>query len=93
MVEKRKSNYQILVRRTAEKNLYKIQFFWREKIERAIDILERDPFYGEKMKGKLKERRKIKIWPYRIIYRVLEKEKIIFIESVRHRGSAYKGEM
>jgi len=81
------NNWQVLVRNTAKKNLKKIPFLWRDRIEKAIDVLKNSPFYGEKMEGELKDRRKIRIWPYRIIYRLFEKEKIIYVERIDHRGS------
>ena len=83
----RGNKYRIKIRHTAEKKLYKIPLLWRDKIERAVDILKENPFYGEKMWGELKDRRKIRIWPYRIIYRVYKSQKIIYIERIDHRGS------
>jgi len=82
-----RNNWRIEVRNDAKKNLKKIPFLWRDRIEKAIDVLEDNPFYGEKMSGELKDRRKIRIWPYRIIYRLYEKQKIIYVERIDHRGS------
>ena len=87
---KKESGYKIKIRRKAEKDLYKIPLPWRKRIAQAIDILEDNPFYGEKMWGKLKNRRKIRIWPYRIIYRVYSQQKIIYIEHISHRQGIYK---
>ena len=82
-----RNNWRTEIRNDAKKNLKKIPFLWRDRIERAIDILEDNPFYGEKMSGGLKDRRKIRIWPYRIIYRLYPKQKIIYVERIDHRGS------
>ncbi|MFH1855106.1 MAG: type II toxin-antitoxin system RelE/ParE family toxin [bacterium] len=82
-----RNNWHIEIRNDAKKKLKKIPLLWRDRIEKAIDILEDNPFYGEKMSGDLKDRRKIRIWPYRIIYRLFEKEKIIYVERIDHRGS------
>ena len=87
---KEKNGYKIKIRHKAEKELYKIPFPWRKRIAQAIDVLEENPFYGEKMCGKLKDRRKIRIWPYRIIYRIYKSKKIIYIERISHRQGAYK---
>ena len=87
---KKESGYKIKIRHKAEKALYKIPFPWRKRIAQAIDALEEDPFYGEKMWGKLKDRRKIRVWPYRIIYRLYPRQKIIYIERITHRQGAYK---
>jgi len=70
------NNWRIEIRNDAKKKLKKIPFLWRDRIEKAIDILKNNPFYGEKMSGELKDRRKIRIWPYRIIYRLIKKQNI-----------------
>jgi len=88
MAEK-ESGYKIKIRHKAEKVLYKIPFPWQKRIAQAIDVLEENPFYGEKMWGKLKDRRKIRVWPYRIIYRLYPSQKIIYIERIAHRQGAY----
>lgn len=83
----RKNKYEIKIRHKAKKSLYKIPFPWQKRIVEAVDELKDNPFYGEKMWGELKDRRKIRIWPYRIIYRIYEKQKIVYIERINHRGS------
>ena len=81
------NNWRVEIRNDAKKNLKTIPMLWRDRIEKAIDVLRSNPFYGEKMSGELKDRRKIRIWPYRIIYRLFEKEKIIYVERIDHSGS------
>ena len=87
---KGRSDYKIRIRHKIEKDLYKIPFPWQKRIAQAIDALKDNPFYGEKMWGKLKDRRKIRIWPYRIIYRIYKSQKIIYIERIAHRQGVYK---
>jgi len=87
---RKERGYKIKIRHKAEKALYKIPFPWQKRIAQAIDALEENPFYGEKMWGKLKDRRKIRVWPYRIIYRLYPRQKIIYIERIAHRQGAYK---
>ncbi len=86
----RKSDYKIKIRHKAEKELYKIPFPWQKRIVQAIDALEKDPFYDEKMWGKFKDQRKIRIWPYRIIYRIYPRQKIVYIECISHWQGVYK---
>ena len=52
-----------------------------------MSSLARNPFLGEKMSGKLQDKRKIRIWPYRIIYKINVKRKHIIITDAGHRGS------
>ena len=86
---RKERGYKIKIRHKAEKALYKIPFPWQKRIAQAIDALKKDPFYGEKMWGKLKNRRKIRVWPYRIIYRLYPRQKIIYIERIAPRQGAY----
>ena len=86
----RKSGYKIKIRHKAEKEFYKIPFPWQKRIIQAIDVLKSNSSYGEKMWGKLKDHRKIRVWPYRIIYRIYPRQKIIYVEHIAHRQGAYK---
>lgn len=78
--------FKVDIPKSAKKSLKKIPLPWRERITRAIDDLENNPFYGEKMWGKLSGRRKIIIWPYRIIYTVDEKARQVKVLNIGHRG-------
>ncbi|TSC94290.1 MAG: hypothetical protein Athens101428_333 [Candidatus Berkelbacteria bacterium Athens1014_28] len=69
------------------KSLKKIPLPWRERILDAMSILARNPFLGEKMSGELQDKRKIRVWPYRIIYKINIKRKHIIITDVGHRGN------
>ena len=55
----------------------------------AIDLLANNPFIGEKLWGKLQGKRKIRIHPYRIVYEIHEKQKLIAIINVGHRQGIY----
>ena len=85
-----KKKYKVVIRKKAEKNLKKIPLIWSVRIIKALDVLEINPFYGEKLWGELTGCYKIKVWPYRIIYRVIENKKIVHIQRIDHRQGAYK---
>jgi mRNA interferase RelE/StbE len=78
--------YRIYVPKSVLKSMAKIPLPWSFRINRAIDNLKFDPYLGEKMGGDMAPRRKIKIWPYRIMYIIDEKIKLISIVEVEHRG-------
>ena len=85
------NRFVIRIPKSVEKSIAKIPLPWRARLAKAIDALAVDPWYGEKMVGKLKEKRKIRVWPYRVLYTVLERKRIILILEVGHRGSiSYK---
>jgi len=83
--------YFIYIPKPTAKQIKQIPVLWRDRIANAIEILQYNPFLGEKMTGKLKNQRKIRIWPYRILYTAERKKRIIIIVEVGHRGGvSYK---
>lgn len=82
--------YEVVVRKKAEKSLKKIPLIWNVRIIKALDALEINPFYGEKLWGELAGCYKIKVWPYRIIYKVIKNKKMIYIQRIDHRQGVYK---
>lgn len=65
----------------------KIPFPWIERIRMAIDSISIEPFQGEKMLGRYKHARKVRVWPYRIIYVVDKANRVVSLIEVDHRGS------
>ena len=82
--------FEVHVAKSIQKDLAKIPKPWQERVIKVIDLLEREPFYGEKMLGKLKNNYKIRVWPYRIIYKVNKKARVVEIVEVGHRQGVYK---
>jgi len=79
--------YFIYVSNKVKKSIKKIPRLWQERILSVLTALETNPFLGEKMNGDMAHCRKIRIWPYRIIYQINQKENYIAILEVKHRGS------
>lgn len=72
--------------KSALKSMAKIPLPWQERIRAAIDALEIEPYYGDKMRGQYADKRKIRVWPYRIIYSIEEDIKLVKVFEVEHRG-------
>jgi addiction module RelE/StbE family toxin len=81
------NGYYLQTSKIARKIMAKIPLPWSERLARTIGRLLVDPYLGEKMSGELSGCRKIRVWPYRIIYRLDKKVKTIIILEVNHRGS------
>ncbi len=60
------------------------------KIKKRLLVLEQNPQEGKKLSGKLLGIRSLKVWPYRIIYLIENKEKKIFVVTIAHRQGVYK---
>jgi len=83
--------FTIRVANSAKKNLKKIPLPWQGRIINALEILEANPFIGVPMKGAYKGKCKIRIWPYRIIYRIFKNTRHVEVYEIDHRGGiSYK---
>jgi len=75
---------------TAAKHLSKLPKPKQIKILKTIEKLKNDPYAGKKLKGEFTGLRSIKVWPYRVIYRYLPQDKLLFINVIQHRQGVYK---
>lgn len=75
---------------TARKQLKRLPRDKQIKVLQKIEKLKNDPYAGKKLKGEFEGLRSLKTWPYRIIYRYLPQEKLLFINVIQHRQKVYK---
>lgn len=80
---------QVFISNQAKKDSKKIPSKDKLKIRRKLKLLETDPYAGKKLGGELKGLYSLKIWPYRVIYKIL-KNKEIWIVHISHRQKVYK---
>ena len=81
---------QIEYSNTSRKQLKKLPKNKKIKVLIMIQKLKNNPHAGKKLKGEFKGLRSLKVWPYRIIYRYLSKDKLIYINVIQHRQRVYK---
>ena len=74
----------------ARKQLKKFTRDQKIKVLKKIEKLKNDPYAGKKLKGEFGDLRSLRVWPYRIIYRWLPQDKLLFINVIQHRQGAYK---
>lgn len=82
--------YAVIVSKEAQKNLGKLPIVYVKRIQVKIAALVTDPYIGKKLEGRLSDRYSIRVWPYRIIYKILKQKLIIEVIEIKHRQSAYK---
>jgi mRNA interferase RelE/StbE len=75
---------------TARKQLKKLPKTKQKKVLSSIEKLKNDPYAGKMLKGEFEGLRSLKVWPYRIIYRYLSQERLLFINVIQHRQKVYK---
>ena len=74
----------------ARKQYKKLSKAEKDKVDKKIILLFKEPFIGKKLTGEYKNFKSLKAWPYRIIYWIDEPKKIIWVISILHRQGAYK---
>ena len=58
-------------------------------ISNVLDEIKENPFLGKPLSRKLIGRFSYKVGVYRIIYKINEKDKIVYILSAGHRATVY----
>jgi len=77
----------IKIPKSVKRNISSIPLPWRIRIGKAIDLLRQEPYFGYPLSGRHKGKRRVKVWPYRIVYMIDPPNKRVVITEVKHRGS------
>lgn len=80
----------VIISKKADENLKSLPKSEQKKITKKLLLLETDPFAGKKLSGDYFGTWSLKVWPYRIIYRIDKIKKEVLIGSILHRQGAYK---
>lgn len=83
-------SYTVRLEPKAEKHLAKIPKQFQNKIKLALVALQDDPFLGKKLFGKYKDLYSIRVWPYRIVYKIYKSILLIVVVDIDHRQGVYK---
>jgi mRNA-degrading endonuclease RelE of RelBE toxin-antitoxin system len=85
--------YEIELSKSSVKALDGFDSKTQKRICKALQTVKRDPFWHDKirkLRGKLKGRFRFRTDDIRIIYKVVEESKTIFVEAIGKRGGIYK---
>lgn len=74
----------------ARKNLGKLPEQYRLRALQILDEIEANPFFGKKLHGKRKGQYSVRVWPYRIVYKIYKNELLIVVIEFDHRQGVYK---
>ena len=61
-----------------------------QRVAKALDDLERDPFQGKRLVGELKGRYSYRVGSYRIVYLIRRHELLVLVIDVGHRRDIYR---
>ena len=82
-------HYTVIIADRAQKNLGKLPQKVASKVVFKLDLLSGDLFQGTKLAGELSGLFSLRVWPYRIIYRVDDKKKRVEVVDIGHRQGIY----
>ena len=83
-------SYSVRIKRSAAKELARVQKQDRLRIVHAIDRLAERPLIGKPLKGEDRGLRRLRVGDYRIVYEVLEDTLVVLVVRVAHRREAYR---
>ena len=58
-------------------------------MEEALGLLEREPYGGHRLRGRLTGLWSLRVGSFRVIYAVSQDSSVVRVAATRHRASAY----
>jgi mRNA interferase RelE/StbE len=83
--------YQILIKASAQKELFQLPDAMLKRMDQAIQKLGDNPRPKGSVKLKGFDYYRIRIGSYRLVYQINDKKGILDIIRIRHRNEAYTG--
>lgn len=80
---------QIILAKDAKKHFKHLPESERSKVRKKLLTLIHNPTIGKKLSGELEGLRSLRVWPYRIIYKINTAERRIEVSDIIHRQGAY----
>ncbi|MBI4722552.1 MAG: type II toxin-antitoxin system RelE/ParE family toxin [Candidatus Stahlbacteria bacterium] len=85
--------YEVFVSNEAEKYYKKLEKDTKRRINKCIDVISNEPFFGfhiKRLHGELEGKYRYESGGLRIIYEIDKKNKNVEIKAIRSRGDVYK---
>jgi addiction module RelE/StbE family toxin len=82
----------LVLARRARRDLLELGWPLIDAIEDALGLLEREPYAGKSLRGRLTGLYLLRVGVYRILYQVTEEGKTIRVAAIRHRSTSYSGD-
>lgn len=82
--------YSLKIKRSALKELQKIDKQDRLRIVEGIDKLRENPHIGKLLKGELSGLRRLRVGSWRVVYEINESEVLILVLRVAQRKDVYR---
>jgi mRNA interferase RelE/StbE len=85
--------YEVWLTTKAEKSYLKLDADTRQRMDRIFEHFEEGEFTHPNihaLRGRFSGSLRYRLGSWRIIFHILYKERIVWIESITHRGKAYR---
>jgi mRNA-degrading endonuclease RelE of RelBE toxin-antitoxin system len=82
--------YAVFLSRQAEKFYKKLDANTQSQLKESFVLLESQPRFGKLLHGDLKSDFSLRAGKIRIVYRVLEKEKTVYVIAIGQRSTIYQ---
>jgi mRNA interferase RelE/StbE len=82
--------YQIFVTTRAKKELKKLPPKDQQRIHACIRTLGLDPFRGKQLQGDLEGNWSVRVWPYRVVYKIQKQIVTVTVLKIGHRKDVYR---
>lgn len=80
----------VVLARSARRALLDLDWPLIDAVEDALGLLEREPYTGHALRGRLRGLRSLRVGAYRIIYQLSENDQTVRVAAIRHRSIAYR---
>ena len=80
----------VVLARSARQQLLGLDWLLIDAAEDALGLLERDPYIGHALRGRLHGLRLLRVGAYRIIYQLSDDGQTVRVAAIRHRSIAYR---
>jgi mRNA interferase RelE/StbE len=82
----------VVLARRARQQLLDLAWPLIDAVEDALGLLERDPYIGHALRGRLHGLRSLHVGTYRIVYQVSDDDQTVRVAAIRHRSIAYRSD-
>ena len=82
----------VVLARRARRDLLELDWPLIDAIEKALELLEREPGGGHVLRGRLRGLRSLRVGAYRIIYQLTDAGQTVRVAATRHRAIAYRSD-
>ena len=83
-------SYQVVIPKKVQKELNRVDQRYLPRILALLKSLEGNPYLGKKLSGEHDGKRSCRVWPYRIVYTILNEELVVLVIAIGHRQGVYQ---